>query len=153
MWAYQKGWGTVNYTEPLHVVVCDDNEIDAELLLEALQEHEVGGTHRWVDSGAELLDYLRDPSTPRPCLVLLDLRMPGLDGLDVLRVIRSDKNLRGIVVYVYSTSGEPIDVETAYDTGVQGYLIKPNSDDELAQRLATLDMALREFVLPHPPRA
>jgi len=88
------------YAEPLHVVVCDDDDVDAELIVEALERESVADSYTHVDSGPALLAYLRDPKTPRPCLILLDLSMPGMNGHDTLRAVRGDRSIRDIVVCV-----------------------------------------------------
>jgi len=141
------------YAEPLHVVVCDDDDVDAELIVEALERESVADSYTHVDSGPALLAYLRDPKTPRPCLILLDLSMPGMNGHDTLRAVRGDRSIRDIVVCVYSTSGELRDVREAHEIGVQGYLKKPGTAPNETERVVRGIMAhLEYFILPHPPR-
>lgn len=140
------------YTEPLHVVVCDDDEIDAELLIERLSEGGVGHSWHHCLGGPALLQYIREEASPRPCLILLDLRMPGVGGLEVLEQLRADPALRDLMVYVYTHSGEPSDVNLAHQTGVQGYIKKPSTPAELDEMTTTLHALLDLLILPYPPR-
>lgn len=118
--------------EPLRILFVEDNHDHAELVMRSLQDHRVGNQITHVDNGETALDYLlrrgeyEDPaSSPRPHVVLLDLRLPRVDGLDVLRQIKNDDNLKRIPVVVLTTSDKESDITRAYDLNANAYLVKP----------------------------
>ena len=117
---------------PLRVLFAEDNSAHAMLVVRSLEEHgiEVQITH--VHDGEEALSYLQrrgaftDPrSSPRPDLVLLDLRMPKIDGLEVLRQIKMSDELHRLPVVILTTSEAEADVARAYDLRANSYLVKP----------------------------
>jgi len=117
---------------PATVLLVEDNEAHAELITRALRKHEATGDVFHVDDGEKALDYLfrrgtyTDPAkSPRPRVVLLALRLPKLDGLEVLKEIRDDKVLDGIPIVVLTSSEADRDVARAYSHRASGYLVKP----------------------------
>ena len=117
---------------PLEILFVEDNEDHAELVRRSMADHRVANTIRHVGDGAAALDYLHrrgeyeDPeSSPRPHVVLLDLRLPKVDGLEVLRQIQEDEDLRRIPVVVLTTSEKETDIAKAYDYNANAYLVKP----------------------------
>lgn len=117
---------------PSVILLVEDNPDHAELVVRALEGHRLVERVQLANDGEEALDYLRhrgawnqaDPS-PRPHLILLDLRLPKLDGLEVLREVKSDHDLHTIPVVVLTTSEKPSDAEEAYACHVNSYLVKP----------------------------
>jgi CheY-like chemotaxis protein len=123
---------TEQAAEPLRILFVEDNHDHAELVIRSMQSHRVANTITHLDNGEAALDYLKrrgdfaDPSTsPRPHVVLLDLRLPRVDGLDVLAKIKADKTLRRIPVVVLTTSEKESDITRAYDLNANAYLVKP----------------------------
>lgn len=123
------------------ILLADDNDKDVELILSFLSEHEQ--PHEVVVSrdGAEALDYLyrrgRYAARPpgHPTLILLDLKMPKLGGLDVLRVIKGDAHLRVIPVVMLTSSREERDLAESYELGANAYVVKPVSFELFRQAL------------------
>lgn len=118
--------------EPLSILLVEDNRDHAELVLRALQTHKIGNRIHHVADGEEALDYLfrkgvyAEPrDSPRPNLVLLDLRLPKVDGLEVLKKLKSDDELQRIPVVVLTTSEAERDLAGAYESYVNSYLVKP----------------------------
>jgi CheY-like chemotaxis protein len=118
--------------EPLEILLVEDNEDHAELVRRALAEHRVANRIRHLSDGQMALDYLfrrgpfEDPaSSPRPHVVLLDLRLPRVDGLEVLAVVKTDPDLRRIPVVVLTTSDAERDLARAYASHANSYLVKP----------------------------
>ncbi len=113
------------------ILLAEDSENDAELTLAALESYHVVNEIVVVHDGEEALDYLcaRGEYVGRhggnPALVLLDLKMPKVDGLDVLRAIKSDPALRTIPVVMLTSSREEQDLLRSYELGVNGYVVKP----------------------------
>jgi len=117
---------------PATVLLVEDNEAHAELIRRVLTRHEATGAVIHVDDGQMALDYLfrrgiyADPAkSPRPRVILLDLRLPKVDGLDVLKEIREDKVLDGIPTVILTSSEADRDVARAYGHCASGYLVKP----------------------------
>lgn len=116
------------------ILMADDDLDDCELVDAAFSEIEDRPELRFVEDGEELLEYLcgegrySEPETaPRPCLILLDLNMPKIDGREALAQIKADPGLRRIPIVVLTTSKAEEDVFRTYDLGVAGYITKPTT--------------------------
>ncbi len=113
------------------ILLVEDNPNDAELTLEALAEHNLANDVDWVKDGEEALDYLfcRGNYQGGDCsdlaVVLLDLKLPKVDGLEVLRTLKSHKRLKLIPVVVLTSSCEERDLVESYKLGVNAYVVKP----------------------------
>ena len=124
--------------EEIEILLVEDNALDAELAMRGLKNEKLANNIKWVKDGQQALDYLfgtgtrtgRDGVAPR--LVLLDLKMPRVDGLDVLRAIKSNQSTRRIPVVIMTSSQEESDVVKSYDLGVNSYLVKPIDFKSLA---------------------
>ena len=118
------------------IVLAEDNEHDAELTLIALKANNVLNEIVVTRDGAETLDYLTrrnefaDRHPGDPALMLLDLKMPKVDGLEVLRQVKSSSDLRKIPVVVLTSSREERDLVQSYTYGVNAYVVKPVKFDE-----------------------
>lgn len=118
--------------EALQVLLVEDNEDHVELIVRSMQEHRVANRIHSVKDGEEALDYLfqrgayaAPSSSPRPHLVLLDLRLPKIDGLEVLRQIKTDPELMVLPVVILTTSKAEADVARAYMYRANSYVVKP----------------------------
>jgi CheY-like chemotaxis protein len=113
------------------ILLAEDNPNDVELTLAALAEHHLANEVVVTRDGEEALDYLfhrgryRLRATGNPAVVLLDLKMPKVDGLEVLRAIKQDEGLRTIPVVMLTSSREESDVVRSYALGVNAYVVKP----------------------------
>lgn len=118
---------------PIEILIVEDNPNDYELTLRALNKINLANKIHWVRDGVEALDFLfytgaykdRAQDNYRPKLVLLDLKMPRLDGIDVLKKIKSDPNTRDIPVVMLTSSQEESDIVESYKLGVNSYIVKP----------------------------
>ena len=131
--------------DEVEILLVEDNATDAELAILALQERNLANKLVWVKDGAEALDLLyskgdyADRSTEHmPKVVLLDLRMPKVDGLEVLRCIKADERLKHIPVVVLTSSKEDPDVKACYAFGVNSYISKPVDFDDFAKVVSEL---------------
>ena len=137
------------------ILLAEDNRKDVELALAALAEHNLANEVVVARDGAEALDYLyrRGPYGTRPegnpAVVLLDLKMPGLDGMEVLRQIKVDPTLRTIPVVMLTSSREEQDLIKSYDLGVNAYVVKPIDFDQFV--LAVKQLGLFWAVINEPP--
>lgn len=117
--------------EQVEILFVEDNPRDAELTMRALKNGGLANRLLWVKDGAQALDYLfrrgayaeREDLHPR--LVLLDLKMPRVDGIEVLQAIKGDERTRRIPVVVMTSSQEESDVARSYDLGANSYVVKP----------------------------
>ena len=113
------------------ILIVDDSPRDVELVLDALEQKHLANEVTVARDGAEALDYLyrRGPFAQRepgnPVVILLDLKMPKVDGLTVLRTLRQDQDLKLIPVVVMTSSREEQDVVKSYELGTNAYVVKP----------------------------
>ena len=118
--------------EPLVILLVEDNEDHAELIQRSLAQNRVANRIIWVDDGEKAINYLflkgdySDPDkNPRPSMILLDLRLPKVDGLDVLRRIKGDPTLQKIPVVILTSSSAETDVARSYEAHANSYVVKP----------------------------
>ncbi len=113
------------------ILIAEDDAMDVELTVDALCEYHLANAIQVVRDGAETLDYLYRRGTfasrpvGNPVLLLLDLKMPKVDGITVLKQIKTDPELKTIPVVVLTSSRESQDLDTCYDLGVNAYVVKP----------------------------
>jgi len=131
--------------EAVQILLVEDDPDHAELIIRGLQDNGVANRIHHVSDGETALDYLfqrgeyADAETsPRPHLVLLDLRLPKIDGLEVLREIKADEGLRRIPVVVLTSSAAESDIAGASDNYVNSYLVKPVEFDEFRRMMRDL---------------
>ena len=131
--------------EPILVMLVEDNIDHAELVIRTLEEHRIANTVRHFLDGQSALDYLfrrgeyAEPvETPRPHIILLDLRLPRIDGIDVLKAIKENSELKNIPVVVLTTSEAEKDVAKAYYNHANSYLVKPVGFEEFKKLMDEL---------------
>ena len=113
------------------ILLAEDNPNDVELTIEALDRHHLANRVTVAHDGVEAMEYLRregafsEREPGDPAVVLLDIKMPRKDGLEVLREIRGDSALRGLPVVILTSSREEQDLITSYNLGVNAYVVKP----------------------------
>jgi CheY-like chemotaxis protein len=126
------------------ILLAEDNANDVELTLSALQAHHIANDVVVVHDGAQALDYLfcRGPyanrDTGNPAVLLLDLKMPKVDGLEVLRHVKEDPQLRRMPVVVLTSSREESDLVRSYDLGVNAYVVKPMNFNDFIHAVETV---------------
>lgn len=131
--------------EPMVILLAEDDPAHAEIVRRTMELSRIANRLEHVIDGQEALDYLynrgkfSDPvQAPRPGLILLDLRMPRVDGLEVLQTIKSDPTLARIPVVVLTTSAAETDLSRAYDHHANSYLVKPADFSMFSELLKTL---------------
>ncbi|PKN78759.1 MAG: two-component system response regulator [Candidatus Cloacimonetes bacterium HGW-Cloacimonetes-1] len=113
------------------ILLAEDNPKDTELTLEALDEYKLANRVVAVKDGVEALDYLRctgayaDRKAGNPAVIILDIKMPRMDGIETLREIRQDPSLKMIPVVMLTSSREEKDLYESYELGVNAYVVKP----------------------------
>jgi len=107
------------------ILLVEDDQVDAMTVKRALKELHVTNPLTHVENGEEALDHLRNPTSERPCIILLDLNMPRMGGIEFLQVIKNDGALKVVPVVVLTTSEEQQDKVESFSLGVAGYMAKP----------------------------
>jgi len=131
---------------PIEILLVEDNPSDIELTLHALERGKVTNRIETVRDGAEALDFLflsgayahRQGGAPK--VVLLDINLPKVDGLDVLRRVKSDSRTRRIPIVVLTSSREDSDLVRCYDLGVNSYIVKPVDFEKFSEAVRQLGL-------------
>ncbi len=137
------------------ILLAEDDPNDVELTLTALGERHLANEVDVVKNGAEALDYLfrrgefAERGNGNPAVVLLDIKMPKVDGLEVLRQIRADPKLRFVPVVMLTSSREEGDLLRSYELGVNAYVVKPVDFDQFVH--AVSDLGMFWAVINEPP--
>ena len=146
--------------ETVVILVAEDDPDDRMLTIRALEQNRLANDIKWVEDGEKLMDYLHRRGTyadaesaPRPGLILLDLNMPRMDGREALQAIKADPDLRRIPVVVLTTSRAERDVVQSYDLGVNAFITKPVTFEELARAISVLGNFWFEIVKLPPGQA
>ncbi len=113
----------VNSKKPILLV--EDDRVDAMTVKRALREINVANRLDVVQDGEEALEFLRNPDNERPAIILLDLNMPRMNGIELLRVLKADDSLKSIPVIVLTTSKADQDRIESFNLSVAGYMLKP----------------------------
>ena len=141
----------------VEILLVEDNPNDAELAMRALKKHNLANSIIWVKDGAEALDFIfaRGAYSDRninniPKVILLDLRLPKVDGLEVLRAVKSDERTKPIPVVVLTSSREEKDIVESYNLGVNSYITKPVDFEAFVKTVS--DLGMYWLLLNKPPR-
>ena len=140
----------------VEILLVEDNPNDVELTLHAFRKHNLANRIHVARDGAEALDFLfcrdtyqdRDPVIPR--VILLDLKLPKVDGLEVLRQLRADERTRLMPVVVMTSSRQESDVVEAYKLGINSYIVKPVDFDQFTESVRQIGYYW--LLLNQPPK-
>ena len=130
------------------ILLVEDNPNDAELTQRALKKSDPGTRLAVARDGAEALEYLLS-TRPKPKVIFLDLKLPKIDGIEVLRRLRADDRTRSVPVVVLTSSQEEKDIKECYKLGVNSYVVKPVEFDEFYKAVA--DLGIYWLVLNKSP--
>ena len=143
--------------QEIEILLVEDNESDAEMTIRALKKNSLANTLLHVSDGAEALDFLfaegkyaRRSVEKVPKLILLDLKMPKVNGIQVLVKIKGDKRTKKIPVVILTSSREDPDIQQCYDLGVNSYVVKPVEFDEFYKAISSL--GLYWMIVNQPPQ-
>jgi len=124
------------------ILLAEDSVTDAEMTMRALRKQGLANNLTWVKDGQEALDFLQQAGTfsgrlnKNPKLILLDIKMPRVDGTEVLRYIMATERLRTIPVVMLTSSAEESDIIQSYNIGASSYIVKPVDTDEFNRVVA-----------------
>jgi two-component system response regulator len=137
----------MNQLNPMEILLVEDNPADVELTLRALKKHNLANQVKVVNDGAQALDYLfasgayeGKNSQPPPKVVFLDLKLPKVDGREVLRRMKADAKTRIIPVVVLTSSQEERDIAESYKLGANSYVVKPLDFEKFVEAVAELGL-------------
>jgi CheY-like chemotaxis protein len=140
---------------PVHILLVEDDDVDAEAILRAFRKQKIGNPVTVVSDGIEALDVLRGvggrAKLPYPYLILLDISMPRMTGLEFLQTIRQDPHLERSIVFVLTTSERDEDKLAAYQEQIAGYLVKSQAGVDFTKLVTMLNSYWR--IVEFPPEA
>ena len=134
-----------NFTE-VEILLAEDDAADAELTMRALRRNNLANKIHWVKDGEEALEYMfgtgayagKSPALPK--VILLDLKMPKVDGIEVLRKLKQDPATQAVPVVVMTSSNEEKDVVASYRLGVNSYIVKPVQFEAFLETVAKIGL-------------
>jgi two-component system response regulator len=130
------------WSEPVEILLVEDSRTDAEMTIRALNKHGLGKRLNWVKDGAEALDFLfrqgvyAGRAAGDPKLVFLDLKMPMVDGIEVLRKLKHDPRTACIPIVMLTSSAEESDIALCYQLGLNSYMVKPVEFERFVEQVA-----------------
>ena len=136
---------------PVHLLLIEDDEVDAEAVQRGFRKQRISNPFTIVGNGVEALAKLRETGAgrlPKPYMILLDINMPKMNGLEFLKELRADPELRRSVVFVLTTSNRDEDKVAAYDAHVAGYLLKSRAGEDFVNLINMLDAYWRIVEFP-----
>lgn len=136
-------------SNPIEILLVEDNENDAELTIRSLKKNNLANHLLHLQDGEEAIEYLFNKANNNPKLILLDLKMPKVDGLEVLKRLKGDPEKKTIPVVVLTSSKEERDIIESYHLGVNAYIVKPVEFNKFID--AVSQVGLFWLVLNQPP--
>ena len=122
------------------ILLVEDDDVDVMTILRALKEIAVPNPVVRLENGEQALAYLADPASARPCIILLDLNMPIMNGIEFLQQAKQDERIRAIPVIVLTTSEEQQDKVSSFSLGVAGYMAKPVDYRRFVEMIRSIDL-------------
>ena len=122
------------------ILLAEDDAVDQETVRRALKDIKVTNRLQVVSNGEEALNHLRNEANERPCVILLDLKMPKMDGVEFLREAKKDEKLKILPVVVLTTSKEEQDKVESFRLGVAGYMLKPVDYKQFVEVIRMIDL-------------
>ncbi len=140
----------------IDILLVEDNPLDAELTIRTLKKHHIANNVFTVTDGAQALDYLfcrgdfseRDNGYPR--VIFLDIKLPKVNGLEILKQIKANDNINHIPIVMLTSSAEDPDIKTAYNLGANSYVVKPVDINSFTETINNLGMYW--LGINHPPK-
>jgi CheY-like chemotaxis protein len=131
------------------ILLVEDDQVDMMRVTRALKEIHVTNQIVYRENGEDALNYLQDENSDKPCLILLDLNMPVMNGIEFLQAVKKDERLRGIPVVVLTTSNDQQDKLNSFNLGVAGYVAKPVDYRQFVEVMRSIDAYWTISAMPH----
>ncbi len=131
------------------ILLIEDDQVDALTVKRILGELNAGDRLDIVNDGEQALEFLQDSAQPRPSIILLDLNMPRMNGIEFLQIVKNDDSLKVIPVVVVTTSKGGQDIADSFDLGVAGYMTKPVDYQKFVEIITSIDRYWSLSELPH----
>ena len=122
------------------ILLVEDDHVDTMTVRRAFKDLNVSNPLATVSNGEEALEYLRNENNPRPCVILLDLNMPRMNGIELLKILKTDEELKMIPVVVLTTSEDVRDKVAAFGLSVAGYIVKPTDYEKFVEAMRTINV-------------
>lgn len=122
------------------ILLVEDDYVDATTVKRALKDIKVTNPLHVAGNGEEALDFLKNGNNGKPCIILLDLNLPKMNGIEFLEIAKKDESLRRIPVVVLTTSKDEQDILSSFNFSVAGYMIKPVDYMQFVETIRTLDV-------------
>jgi CheY-like chemotaxis protein len=139
-------------TEPVNILLVEDDQIDARAVFRAIDEQRISNPVTRAKDGVEAWEILKglngDIPLRRPYIIILDINMPRLSGIELLRKLRADEDLRDSIVFVLTTSNDDQDKIEAYNLNVAGYMLKSDMGHSVKRAVQLIDKYRRVVELP-----
>ena len=129
----------MNEEKLINILLVEDDEVDIMNVQRAFRKNKINNPLFIAHNGLEALEMLRSGNIPKPHVILLDINMPKMNGLEFLQELRLDENLKRISIFVMTTSNEESDIINAYNLNVAGYILKPLSFEKFLNSMSTLN--------------
>lgn len=139
--------------EPVKFLIVDDDDVSVMKVKRTISKAEFANPIIVARDGVEALEILRgqnnkDRLAP-PYIVTLDINMPRMDGHEFLKEIRNDTSLKNVIIFILTTSDNKVDIDSAYDQNIAGYIVKERSEENLHDAMAMIEQFSRLVVLPN----
>ena len=131
------------------ILLVEDDRVDTMTVRRALKDLKVTNQLICTTNGEEALEYLRDESKKKPCVILLDLNMPKMNGIEFLKIAKADDELKKIPVIVLTTSREEQDVVESFNLSVAGYIVKPTDYKKFVEAIRVVELYWTLSELPN----
>jgi CheY-like chemotaxis protein len=122
------------------ILLVEDDRVDIMTIIRALKEIRVDNPLVSMENGEDALAHLRNPANEKPCIILLDLNMPIMNGIEFLQEVKQDDMLKRIPVIVLTTSEEQQDKVNSFNLGVAGYMAKPVDYQQFVEMMRSIDL-------------
>ena len=131
------------------ILLVEDDRVDMMTVRRAVKDVNIPNRVVHMLNGEKALEYLRDPDNKKPCVILLDLNMPKMNGIEFLKVVKADDTLKQIPVIALTTSREKIDITESFNSGVAGYVVKPTDYKDFTEAIRKINQYWTSSELPN----
>ena len=130
------------------ILLIEDDDVDVMTVKRAIRDLKVTNQLVSIGDGEEAIEYLRTQSATKPCIILLDLNMPKMDGAEFLKIVKADKALKKIPVVILTTSNSERDVIESFERGAAGYMVKSVDYEKFVETIRAIDLYWTVSKLP-----